>query len=75
MISNTADSFNSQEFSRRLSVLEKEVQRLKRQGTTSAGQKKWWHAIAGTFDGDPVYARIANEGRKWRQSQRMERQI
>jgi hypothetical protein len=30
----------------------------------------WWKELAGKFDGDPVFADIVREGRKWRNSQR-----
>lgn len=70
MISNVPESCDPQELARRLSILEREVDRLKKQRTTVKSGRKWWHAVAGTFDADPVYDAIAAEGKKWRQSQR-----
>lgn len=70
MISNTAESLDSQSLARRLSILEKEVERLKKQQKSPPSAKKWWEAIAGRFDGDPVYEDIVREGKRWRQSQR-----
>jgi len=72
LISSTqvTDSPTSKELSRRLGVLEKEVARLKARRKESTAKKNWWHALAGKFDSDPVYAEIAKEGRKWRESQR-----
>lgn len=70
MISNTADSSDPQALARRLSILEKEVERLKRQRKSPTLPKNWWRAIAGKFDDDSVFEEIVKEGRKWRQSQR-----
>jgi hypothetical protein len=70
MISNVPESHDPQELARRLTILEREVDRLKKRRTTANAGKKWWHAVAGTFDADPVYEAIAAEGRMWRQSQR-----
>jgi hypothetical protein len=70
MTSNIANPPNPQTLARRLSILEKEVELLKRQRKSPVSVKNWWQAIAGKFDDDPVYEDIVNEGKKWRQSQR-----
>jgi hypothetical protein len=69
-ISNITNPPDPQTLARRLSILEKEVERLKRQRKPPVSAKNWWQAIAGKFDDDPVYEDIVNEGKKWRQSQR-----
>jgi hypothetical protein len=59
---------------RRVAKLEAEVARIKRderaRNTKSPAPTEWWRELAGRFDGDPIFAEVVREGRKWRRSQR-----
>jgi len=52
---------------KRVEALERELRSLK-----SAIQKKsrepWWERLAGTFEDDPIFDKIVEAGRKYRQS-------
>lgn len=55
----------------RLAALERDVGRLKTQAEHD--ERPWWDAIAGTFIDDPVYDRIVELGREYRESLRTKR--
>ena len=55
----------------RVEALEREVKSLKRrQARSKPEEKPWWVRLAGTFANDPVFDRIAEEGRLYRESLR-----
>jgi hypothetical protein len=56
----------------RVEALEREVKFLKkRQGRSKrVGELPWWVRLAGTFENDPVFDRIAEEGKLYRESLR-----
>ena len=53
----------------RLAALEAEVARLRAKvEQQSEAKQPWWEAIAGTFEGDPIYGEAMRLGREWRES-------
>ena len=54
----------------KLSVLEREVQQLKRDSDTRRTSGKWWIDSAGRFANDPVFEEIVRLGREYRESLR-----
>jgi hypothetical protein len=57
----------------RVTVLEKELARLRTKVEGPGGVKPWWERIAGTFENDPVYEEAMKLGREYRQSQKPRR--
>jgi hypothetical protein len=58
----------------RLAQLEATVARMQ-QGVQASSEgsgasRPWWRELAGRFDGDPIFAEVVREGRRWRQAQR-----
>jgi hypothetical protein len=51
------------------------VKALAQEKKTPKPGSSWWRELAGKFDGDPVFADVVREGRKWRNSQRPKKRI
>ncbi len=62
------------EFEQRLTTLEQAFQRLQAQVEDSVSPtRRWWVEGAGRFADDPIFERIVQLGRKYRESQRPKR--
>ena len=66
-----------QQLETRVAALEAEVARLRsriedsaQRGKNTDGNEPWWRRIAGTFEGDPIYAEAMRLGREYRESLR-----
>ena len=72
MTRRAATSGEVDDLRRRVDELGAEVARLKQAIRTNGATKSkpWWAAVAGRFDGDPVFAAIVRQGRTWRAAQR-----
>ena len=58
----------------RVEALEREVKSLKQGRARSKSEEQvWWIRLAGTFENDPVFDRIVEEGRLYRESLRLPR--
>jgi hypothetical protein len=55
---------------RKMSAIAAQVLALSWQKKASKAPVPWWRELAGKFDGDPVFAQVVREGRKWRNAQR-----
>jgi len=54
---------------KRVATLEAEVAKLKLKiQTPNDDNLPWWERIAGSFEGDPLYAEAMRLGREWRES-------
>jgi hypothetical protein len=54
----------------RMSKIAAKIDALTKVKKPDKSRSTWWKELAGKFDGDPVFADIVREGRKWRNSQR-----
>jgi hypothetical protein len=54
----------------RLTLLEAEVERLKRKIEPNSAELPWWEKIAGTFAESPAYDEAMKLGREYRESER-----
>lgn len=53
---------------KRIAALEEELSTLKSRMDALDTSGPWWERIAGTFQGDPVYAKAMKLGREYRNS-------
>jgi hypothetical protein len=67
----------AEQLERRVTALEAEVARLRDRLEKVDAQREavnqsepWWRKIAGTFEGDPIYAEAMRLGRQYRESLR-----
>ena len=58
------------ELERRVSDLEAEMDKLKRQLDQLGGAKPWWEQVIGVFEDDPIYDEAMKRGREYRESLR-----
>jgi hypothetical protein len=58
------------ELEQRVSDLEAEMDKLKRQLDQLSGAKPWWEQIMGAFEDDPIYDEAMKRGREYRESLR-----
>jgi len=54
----------------RVAALEKELADLKKQLSKVEDKRPWWEKIYGAFEGDPLYLKAMEYGRKYRESTR-----
>jgi hypothetical protein len=60
----------SEQLEERLTLLEAEVDRLKRKIDLTPAALSWWEKIAGTFAENPAYDEAMKLGREYRESER-----
>jgi hypothetical protein len=58
------------ELEQRVSDLETEMGKLKRQLDQLGDAKPWWEQIMGSFEDDPIYNEAMKRGREYRESLR-----
>jgi hypothetical protein len=61
----------SEQLEERLTLLEAEVERLKRKIEPNRADLPWWEEIAGTFSENPAYDEAMKLGREYRESDRV----
>lgn len=62
---------SAKELEKRIEVLEREVEELKRQlKKGKAKEEPWYDRVAGMFANDPVFDEIVERGRQYRESLR-----
>ena len=61
---------STSELAKCLTILEAEVEKLKRQGKSTGAKQPWWRQIAGQFANDSMYEEAMRLGREYRESLR-----